>query len=185
MKTKFIVLSLGLSLAADTLLAFAAEKPAITHEGEMNVEGAAKAFPKPIFSPYANRNYPTRLLWGDEPVHTGRPVDGEACDCTLGPVDAVPFTRGEQIKSSLRKPAKLSRLLDWVAVADPSDATGVVFEIRDGNPQKLWKWMEKGEAKTSGSLLAIPHNGNLSKGKIWALTTLLGNPLNLWNFWGV
>ena len=185
MKTKFIVLSLGLSLAAGTRLTVAADKPAIIHEGEINGEVATKAFPKRIFSPYVNRNYPTRGLWGDEDVHTGRPVDAGACDCALGPVDAVRFARGEQIKASLGIPAKLSRLLDWVAVTDPSDATGVVFEIRDGNPQELWKWMERREAMTSGSLLAIPPNGNLSNGKMWALTTFLRNPLNLWNFWGV
>jgi hypothetical protein len=33
------------------------------------------------------------------------------------------------------------------------------------------------EAKTGGSLLAIPHNGNLSNGKMFALNTFLGNPL--------
>ena len=34
------------------------------------------------------------------------------------------------------------------------------------NPEDLWKWMAGWEAKTGGSLLAIPHNGNLSNGKI-------------------
>jgi hypothetical protein len=32
------------------------------------------------------------------------------------------------------------------------------------NPVDLWKWMEAYEKKTGGSVLAIPHNGNLSNG---------------------
>ncbi|MEN8692646.1 MAG: DUF3604 domain-containing protein [Desulfobacterales bacterium] len=32
------------------------------------------------------------------------------------------------------------------------------------NPVALWKWMEAYEKKTGGSVLAIPHNGNLSNG---------------------
>jgi hypothetical protein len=53
----------------------AALSPVVTDEGEINVEAAAKGFPKRGFSPYANRNYPTRVLWGDEQVHTGWSVD--------------------------------------------------------------------------------------------------------------
>ncbi len=34
----------------------------------------------------------------------------------------------------------------------------------DPNPEALWDWMEEVEAETGGSLLAIPHNGNLSNG---------------------
>ena len=32
------------------------------------------------------------------------------------------------------------------------------------NPVDLWKWMDDYEKKTGGSVLAIPHNGNLSNG---------------------
>jgi len=35
------------------------------------------------------------------------------------------------------------------------------------NPEDLWKWMETYENKTFGSLLAIPHNGNLSNGRMF------------------
>jgi hypothetical protein len=37
--------------------------------------------------------------------------------------------------------------------------------------------MEAWEKKTGGKLLAIPHNGNLSNGRMFALHTFLGNPL--------
>jgi hypothetical protein len=45
------------------------------------------------------------------------------------------------------------------------------------NPEDLWKWMENWEQKTGGSLLAIPHNGNLSNGRMFELTTFDGNQL--------
>ena len=37
--------------------------------------------------------------------------------------------------------------------------------------------MEAWEKKTGGKLLAIPHNGNLSNGRMFALTTFSGDPL--------
>jgi hypothetical protein len=45
------------------------------------------------------------------------------------------------------------------------------------NPEKLWEWMQAWEAKTGGRLLAIPHNGNLSNGRMFAMTSFEGKPL--------
>jgi hypothetical protein len=45
------------------------------------------------------------------------------------------------------------------------------------NPEELWKWMQNYEAKTGGRVLAIPHNGNLSNGLMFALSTFKGDPL--------
>ena len=45
------------------------------------------------------------------------------------------------------------------------------------NPEDLWKWMRNWEDKTGGSLLAIPHNGNLSNGRMFELKTFTGQPL--------
>jgi hypothetical protein len=49
------------------------------------------------------------------------------------------------------------------------------FDSED--PADLWKWMQTYEDKTGGKLLAIPHNGNLSNGKMFALVDFVGNPL--------
>ena len=268
--------------------ASAQEPVAADDIGLMNPDATATAFPKRGFSPYAGRNYPTRVLWGDQHVHTGWSADAGAFGATLGPEEALRFARGEEVMSSLGEPAKLSRPLDWVAVTDHSDAAGVIFEIRDGNPdlmvdplvkrwhdmmaggqgvqaasemiaaqsndkvppvmkdprlamtvwekntaimekynepgrftafigyewtsnagggdnlhrnviyrdgkakadavlpmttfdsenpEDLWKWMSAWEGRTGGSLLAIPHNGNLSNGKMFALNTFEGDPL--------
>ena len=60
---------------------------------------------------------------------------------------------------------------------DKADQVLPMTTFDSENPEDLWKWMAAWEAKTGGSLLAIPHNGNLSNGKMFALETFLGNPL--------
>jgi hypothetical protein len=37
------------------------------------------------------------------------------------------------------------------------------------NPRDLWKWMAAYEDKTGGDVLAIPHNGNLSNGRMFPM----------------
>jgi hypothetical protein len=46
------------------------------------------------------------------------------------------------------------------------------------DPEKLWAWMDAYEKKTGGKLLAIPHNGNLSNGRMFELIDFQGNPLS-------
>jgi hypothetical protein len=45
------------------------------------------------------------------------------------------------------------------------------------DPEDLWNWLQAYEDKTGGNILAIPHNGNLSSGKMFALQGLSGNAL--------
>jgi len=55
----------------------------------------------------------------------------------------------------------------------------VVFrdDIDSNDPEDLWKLLQAYEEKTGGSILAIPHNGNISGGRMFSLQTLSGNPL--------
>ncbi len=46
------------------------------------------------------------------------------------------------------------------------------------DPEDLWKVLEQYEEKTGGQVLAIPHNGNLSNGMMFAETTVSGDPLS-------
>lgn len=46
------------------------------------------------------------------------------------------------------------------------------------DPEDLWKWMAAYEEKTGGQVLAIPHNGNLSNGAMFAVETLDGQPID-------
>jgi len=261
-----------------------------TDAGTLRLEKSAQYFKKPGYSPYAGRNYPTRVFWGEQHLHTSWSGDAAGGGTRVGPEDALRLARGEEIVSSTGQPVRLSRPLDWLAIADHSDALGVVNEIiagnpklmadptakrwnqqmnaggeeamkavmelislqgqgklpsvvmdpqlafdvwrkstaimdkynepgrftaliayewtsnygggnnlhrnviyRDGkdkadavaplttfvteNPEELWKWMQQYEQKTGGQMLAIPHNGNLSNGLMFALTTFKGEPL--------
>lgn len=248
------------------------------------------------YLPDPARPYPTRVLWGDEHVHTGLSMDAGIAGTTLGPEEAVRFARGDEVISSTGSRLMLSRPLDWVAVTDHSDALGTIAALRAGDPvmmanplarrwhdmmlkggeeatqakrelvksgtdgtapreladprhlvsawektvdvmeaynepgrftafisyewsaapngrnlhrnvifrddadrtratlpltsqearapgrpgtdpESLWQWMSDYEAKTGGRVLAIPHNGNLSNGAMFALTRLDGSPL--------
>jgi hypothetical protein len=47
------------------------------------------------------------------------------------------------------------------------------------NPRDLWKWMTAYEATTGGRVLAIPHNGNLSNGRMFpAIESFTGKPVD-------
>ncbi len=50
------------------------------------------------------------------------------------------------------------------------------FDSQD--PEDLWKYMLQYEEKTGGSLLAIPHNGNLSNGLMFAVEKLSGGAID-------
>ncbi|MDH3643187.1 MAG: DUF3604 domain-containing protein, partial [Gammaproteobacteria bacterium] len=45
------------------------------------------------------------------------------------------------------------------------------------DPESLWAWMGEYEARTGGSVLAIPHNGNLSNGLMFPLKDFKGKRL--------
>ena len=45
------------------------------------------------------------------------------------------------------------------------------------NPEDLWKYLAAYEKKTGGQVLAIPHNANLSNGRLFAVQDFMGNPL--------
>jgi hypothetical protein len=49
------------------------------------------------------------------------------------------------------------------------------FDSND--PEDLWKWLQAYEDKTGGRILAIPHNGNISGGRMFATQTLTEKPL--------
>lgn len=45
------------------------------------------------------------------------------------------------------------------------------------NPEDLWASLQAYETETGGQVLAIPHNGNMSGGMMFALSTFAGEPL--------
>ena len=237
------------------------------------------------YSPYLDRGYPQKVLWGDTHLHTGWSTDAGFMGATNGPEEAYRFARGEEVVSSFGVRAKLVRPYDWLVVADHAENLGLApmaiakdpallrlpfgkrmaelleqgqidvayaewltavneggdplnddqlrssawermtgyaeqynqpgvftafigFEwtsnpggnnmhrnviYRDGkdkadralpfsnfdstDPEDLWRWMATYEERTSGRMLALAHNGNLSNGLMFDDQTLSGRQL--------
>jgi hypothetical protein len=63
---------------------------------------------------------------------------------------------------------------------DGADKAGQVLPLttfQTMDPEKLWAWMANYEAKTGGRALAIPHNGNLSNGRMFEESRFDGSPM--------
>ena len=119
----------GSALAQDS-------QSAATDIGTLDGAAADRVFPsKPPYSPYAGRNFPTRPLFGDTHLHTGASFDAGAFGARLTPRDAYRFARGEEIIASSGQPAKLSRPLDFLVVADHSDNMGMFPDLFAGKPE--------------------------------------------------
>jgi hypothetical protein len=95
---------------------------------------ASKLYPGKTYSPYAQRGFPSQIYWGETHLHTGYSLDAGLFGNTLTPEDAYRFARGEEIKSSTGLPVKLGRPLDFLVVADHSDAMGLALDIKKGTP---------------------------------------------------
>jgi hypothetical protein len=80
--------------------------------------------------------------------------------------------------NNMKNPSNLHRV---VIFKEDSRKAGQVlpFSTFDSeDPEDLWKYMQNYEDKTGGSVLAIPHNGNLSNGLMFAVERLNGRRIN-------
>lgn len=106
--------------------------------GMLDKKTAERVFSsKPNYSPYAGRKFPTRPLFGDTHLHTAASFDAGAFGARIGARDAYRFARGEEVTASSGQPAKLSRPLDFLVVADHSDNMGVFPDFFAGKPEIL------------------------------------------------
>lgn len=91
-------------------------------------------YPGKAYSPYAKRNFPSNVYWGETHLHTGLSLDAGLFGNILDHEDAYRFARGEEIKSSTGQPVKLARPLDWLVITDHSDMMGIATDIQNGAP---------------------------------------------------
>ena len=79
------ILALSLGLAALSL-------PAWSQDPAPAKAGLERSFPaREHYSPYAGRNFPTRVFWGDTHLHTGMSMDAGAFGARLTPARCVPL----------------------------------------------------------------------------------------------
>jgi hypothetical protein len=116
------------------------------------------------------------------------------------PIDSVKFQRSVWEENTARadrynKPGRFSALIgyEWTSTANADNLHRVVIFKDDAatvsrvlpyssydstKPEDLWKWMAGYEEEAGGQVLAIPHNGNLSNGVMFAVEDSYGNPLS-------
>ena len=153
--------------------AVAAVLPAFTiADGVPSTDAAEGTFAEKPFSPYANRTFPERPLWGDSHLHTGLSLDAGAFGNTLLPDEAWRFAKGEQVISSTGQPVRLARPLDWMVLTDHTDLMGFAPDLQAGKPGVLadpkgleWYegYSEGGEAAGNAAFDII---GNFSQGTL-------------------
>ena len=133
-------------------------------------EAAPAAAAKATYSPYAARKYPMRPLFGDTHLHTSASADAGAFGTMLGPREAYQFARGEEVMASGKQPARLSRPLDFLVVADHSDQMGFFPDLQAGKPELLAdptgkKWYDLIKSG-QGAVAAMEIIGSFSQGTI-------------------
>jgi hypothetical protein len=113
----------------------------------------------------------------------------------VGPLMKSVWTKYTSTAEQFNEPGRFTAMIgyEWTSVPggnnlhrnvlfrDNKDKADQVFPFsawNSENPEKLWEWMAKYEQKTGGQLLAIPHNANLSNGRMFELVDFDGNPLS-------
>ena len=98
-------------------------------EFQANEAQLSKFYTGKVYSPYAERTFPERPLWGDNHLHTSLSFDAGAFGNRVGLRDAYRLARGEQITASSGQAVRLGRPLDWLAITDHSDGMGFTVDV--------------------------------------------------------
>ena len=112
----------------------------------------------------------------------------------VGPVVQSVWQQYTAIADKYNEPGKFTTLIGYEWTPQPGGDNlhrNVIF--RDGkgqadqiipfsswnseNPEDLWTWMEGYEQRTGGKIMAIPHNANLSNGRMFEGKRFDGSPL--------
>ncbi|MCC8431850.1 DUF3604 domain-containing protein [Reyranella aquatilis] len=173
--------TLKAALLAATILGSSFAAQADGDVGQITKERIEKFFPdKRPYSPYVDRNFPTRPLFGDTHLHTAVSFDAGIFGARLSPREAYRFAKGEQVTTSTGQQAKLSRPLDFLVVADHSDNMGLFPDLVAGKPniiadpqgRKWYDMMKEGRGQEAAlQVIAAFSNGNFPKALVYAPNT--------------
>jgi hypothetical protein len=113
-------------------------------------------YPGKEYSPYAQRNFPNNIYWGETHLHTSLSLDAGLFGNTLDHDDAYRFAKGQEVVSSTGLKVKLGRPLDWLVITDHSDMMGLATDIQTGAPNilKVPKGKEWSEGFAKGGTAA-------------------------------
>jgi hypothetical protein len=113
----------------------------------------------------------------------------------VGPVMKSVWQQYTATAEKYNEPGRFSAMIgyEWTAVPkgnnlhrnimfrDGKDRADQMFPFsswQSEDPEKLWAWMASYEQRTGGKLLAIPHNANLSNGRMFELVDFGGRSLS-------
>ena len=125
---------------------------------------------KPVYSPYAGRDYPDQVLFGDTHFHTNLSFDAGLVGTTLDVDAGYRFARGEKVRSNSGQPVQLLRPLDFLVITDHAELIGLAPQIQTSAPELLadpWgKWVherfnsgQEGRMEAFGSILEAGTSG--------------------------
>ncbi len=123
-------------LGASLLGLICTPAPAQVQDTLPSKDDVAERFTSDHFSPYAGRNFPTQLLWGDTHLHTDVSVDAGTMT-RLSQEDAFRFARGHEVTTTHGLQAKLARPLDWLVVSDHAEMYGLMPQLLGGDQEIL------------------------------------------------
>ena len=129
----------------------------------------SKSYTGQSYSPYAGRGFPSRPFFGDTHLHTDLSMDAGAFGNRLGLDEGYRFARGDEVVSTNGTPARLSRPLDFLVIADHSDNMGFFPDLLAGQQNiisdpKGRDWYERIKAG-EGVGVALELIGLFSQGK--------------------
>lgn len=120
-----------------------------------------------------NTEYPEQVFWGDTHLHTDNSIDAFGFGNRLDAEAALRFARGEEVTATKGAKAKLSRPLDFLVIADHSDAMGATKAIMEApriallTNKFLLRWhdmmneSEEGSLRVTGELIDGAARGTL------------------------
>jgi hypothetical protein len=117
------------------------------------------------YSPYAFRDYPDTVLFGDIHIHSNLSPDAGLLGTSLSAADVYRAARGETVMSNTGQPFQLVRPLDFLVLTDHAEAMGLAPMVRESNPvllsskrgREVWQAFNAGREqamKAFGALLA-------------------------------
>ncbi len=132
---RYLLGALSVSFAASFSLAtsdITPDKGKIVTNKQNIVEGIGQS----DYSPYAAREFPTQVFWGDTHLHTAVSVDAGTMN-RVGQEDAFRFARGEEVTTTHGLRARLSRPLDFLVLTDHAEMYGLMPQLLAGDPEIL------------------------------------------------
>jgi len=90
-----------------------------------------------IYSPYAGRDYPDKVLFGDTHFHTNLSFDAGLVGTKLDVHAGFRFARGEEVISNTGQRVQLVRPLDFLAITDHAELIGLAPMLQSGDPLLL------------------------------------------------